>query len=165
MDNGLRIRTITENDLEILYNWNSPIARGDFQEFNFESYKELESEYQKNGFISERFKTLIFEQEQKPIGLIYISTIRPGIFRLGLVICESTYRKKGVGTKVCKLIVKHLFENYPCVRIETDTDIDNISAQKVLEKSGFEKEGILRKYRFHHGKWRDSVIYSIIRDI
>ncbi len=163
MQNDLRIRTIVDNDLEIVYNWNNPISRGDFQEFNFGSFKELESEYQKNGFISENFKLLIFEQEQKPIGLIYISTLRQGIFRLGLVICDATYRKKGVGTKICKMAVKHLFENYPCVRIESDTDIDNIPAQKVLKKSGFEKEGVLRKYRFHHGKWRDSVIYSIIR--
>ncbi len=163
MKNDLKIRTIRHNDLEIIYQWNSPIVRGDFQEFNFESFRELESDYQKNGFVSERFKLLIFEQEQKPIGLIYLSTLRPSIFRIGLVICEATHRKKGVGTKVCKMIVKYLFDNYPCVRIESDTDIDNIAAQKVLEKVGFEKEGVLRKYRFHHGKWRDSAIYSIVR--
>ncbi len=163
MKNSLRIRTITENDLEIISSWNNSASRGDFQEFNFESFRELELEYQKNGFISEQFKTLIFEQEQKPIGLIYISAPRQGIFRLGLVICEATYRQKGVGTKVCKMIVKHLFDNYPCVRIESDTDIDNIPAQSVLEKSGFEREGVLRNYRFHHGKWRDSAIYSIVR--
>ncbi len=163
MKNSLSIRTIRSGDLEIIYSWNCPVSRGEFQEFNFESFRQLEAEYQKNGFISEQFKSLILERAQKPIGLIFISALRPGLFRLGLVICEATSRKKGVGTKACKMIVQHLFENYPAVRIEADTDVDNISAQRVLEKSGFEREGVLRKYRFHHGKWRDSVLYSIIR--
>ncbi|PID28045.1 MAG: hypothetical protein CSB55_06820 [Candidatus Cloacimonadota bacterium] len=165
MKSSVKIRAIKENDLETIYNWNSPDSRGCFQEFTFESFKRLESEYQENGFIADKFKILIFEDDKNPLGLIYISVLRPGIFRLGLVVCEESYREKGIGTKVCGMITEHLFANYPCVRIEADTDIDNIPAQKVLEKSGFEKEGVLRKYRFHGGKWRDSLIYGIIRNI
>ncbi len=37
MEDRLRVRAIMDNDLKIIYNWNSPISRGDFQEFNFES--------------------------------------------------------------------------------------------------------------------------------
>ncbi len=164
MKDSLIIRAIRENDLEIILKWNNPISRGDFQEFTFDSCKQLEINYHQNGFISDKFKLLIFEENKKPLGLIYINILRANIFRFGIVICEESYRKKGVGTEVCKMIVKHLFENYPIIRLESDTDIDNIPAQKVLEKCGFQKEGVLRKYRFHHGKWNDSIMYSIIRD-
>lgn len=36
--------------------------------------------------------------------------------------------------------MKYIFENYPIVSIEADTDIENIIVQKVLEKVGFLKE-------------------------
>ena len=41
---------------------------------------------------------------------------------------------------IMKQIVKYIFENYPIVSIEADTDIENIIVQKVLEKVGFLKE-------------------------
>jgi RimJ/RimL family protein N-acetyltransferase len=37
-------------------------------------------------------------------------------------------------------------------------------SQKVLEKIGFKKEGIIRKYVFVSGEWRDALLYSILRE-
>ncbi len=165
MKNNLKIRTIRKEDLEIIFKWNNPESRGVFQEFTFESFIALEEDYKRNGCISEKFKMLIFEENEKPLGLIYINTLREGIVRIGMAICEEKSRNQGLGTKISRMVVGHLFQNYPIVRIEADTDVDNLAAQKVLEKCGFQKEGILRKYRFHHGKWRNSAIYSIIKDV
>ena len=41
--------------------------------------------------------------------------------------------------------------------------MDNIAAQKMLERCGFRAEGVLRKYRFHHGSYHDSYLYSYTR--
>lgn len=118
-----------------------------------------------DGFNSERFKVLLIETtEEEKVGLIYISFIRDGLVSLGIVICNVECRDKGYGTKATQMIVKYLFDNYPLSRIQADTDIENIPAQKVLERAGFKREGIFRNYRFHHGKWHDSVIYSILPD-
>ncbi len=35
---------------------------------------------------------------------------------------------------------------------------------KVLEKTGFKKEGIVRKSLFARGEWRDMFLYSILRE-
>ena len=48
-------------------------------------------------------------------------------------------------------------------RIEAETDVENVAEQRALERAGFTREGVLRHAQFRAGRWRDSVIYSILR--
>jgi [ribosomal protein S5]-alanine N-acetyltransferase len=52
---------------------------------------------------------------------------------------------KGIGTKAVELMVKHGFENLELNRIYAGVYGFNLASMHVLEKCGFEKEGILRK--------------------
>jgi diamine N-acetyltransferase len=159
----ITIRTIASGDLPILMSWSDPEYRGPFQEYRFESATALEQEFAKDGFCSDRFQMLMIEAKPAtPVGLVYLNFIREGLVRIGLVLSEQS-RGGGVGSAVTAAIVSHLFANYPLVRIEAETDAENIGAQRVLEKSGFTREGVLRKYRYHHGAYRDFVMYSIVR--
>lgn len=156
------IRTIEEDDLKAIYNWNSQNMRGNYEEFQFESFQNLQTEYEKNGFCSSEFQMLMVEEKEKSIGLLYLNFYRDGIARIGLVLSPDSCNK-GNGTTILNLIVKYIFENYPVVRIEADTDVENVAAKKTLAKVGFFNEGTLRKYRYHHGAYHDSYIYSIIK--
>ena len=35
---------------------------------------------------------------------------------------------------------------------------------KGMEKAGFEREGVLRATMFRAGKWRDNIVYALLRD-
>ena len=50
------------------------------------------------------------------------------------------------------------------MRIQADTDPMNIASQRALEKAGFKREGILRKTYFCRGEWKDTVLYSVLRE-
>ncbi|KOR24746.1 GNAT family protein [Clostridium sp. L74] len=156
------IRTIEEKDLREIYKWNSQKVRGEYQEFQFESFRQLQKEYEKDGFCSSKFQMLVATEKEKLIGLVYINFLREGIVRIGLNLNYENSNKRN-GTIILKSMVEFLFENYTIVRIEADTDVENIAAHKILEKVGFNKEGTLRKYRYHHGCFHDSHIYSIIK--
>ncbi|MEV0223154.1 GNAT family protein [Streptomyces sp. NPDC050704] len=73
-------------------------------------------------------------------------------------------RGRGVGTTAQRLLVRYLFAHTPVVRIEADTEVENIAEQRALEKSGFTREGVLRSIVFRDGQWRDVVRYSVLRD-
>ncbi|MEG0806458.1 MAG: GNAT family protein [Lachnospiraceae bacterium] len=156
------IRPVEEEDLDTLYNWNTQEIRGDYQECQFESRKKIQQDFEEDGFSSERFQMLMVEKEDQPIGLIYLNFYREGLIMLGLVLTPNNCRQ-GIGTKVFAFITEYLFENYPIVRIEADTDIRNKGAQSILERAGFQQEGLLRKYRYHHGSYHDSYLYSKIK--
>ncbi|MFO7815162.1 MAG: GNAT family protein [Halanaerobiales bacterium] len=160
----LLIRTIKEEDLKLLEKWETPEIRGRYQEYHFRSLVELREKYNKNGFISDDLNILIAElQGFGPVGLIFVNFKREGIVNLGLVITVTEKRGTGLGKRVISMLLKHLFNNYPLVRIEADTDHKNTGAQKVLQNCGFKEEGRLRSYRYHHGKWNDFLIYSLTR--
>jgi hypothetical protein len=50
------------------------------------------------------------------------------------------------------------------VRVEADTETQNIAEQRALEKCGFAREGVLRSTVFRDGQWRDIARYSLLRD-
>jgi RimJ/RimL family protein N-acetyltransferase len=76
----------------------------------------------------------------------------------------SSERNKGYGTEALKIMVDYLFLSKDIVRIQAGTNVENKSSQRVLEKTGFKKEGIARKETFVRGKWTDFYRYSILRE-
>jgi diamine N-acetyltransferase len=157
------IRTIEQNDIEYIHSLNNSDFRGQFQEFQFESKKSLMKQFESDGMCSDNFQMLVVEKDNLIIALIYISFVRTGLANIGLVICENQRAKK-LGTKITTTIIDYIFNSYDVKRIQADTDINNVAAQKVLEKAGFVKEGIMKNYRYHHGNYNDSVLYAIIKN-
>ena len=50
------------------------------------------------------------------------------------------------------------------VRRETLLEVENVGSQKVQEKIGFVKEGLLRKFGYCKGKISDMLIFSMCLD-
>jgi RimJ/RimL family protein N-acetyltransferase len=72
-------------------------------------------------------------------------------------------RGRGLGAVAQRLLVEYLFAHTTVERIQADTDITNLAEQRSLEKAGFTREGVLRHFRFRDGRYRDCVLYSILR--
>ncbi|XP_061354429.1 uncharacterized protein LOC133299043 [Gastrolobium bilobum] len=81
---------------------------------------------------------------------------------LGYVL-GSKYWGKGIATQVVKQVVKAAFSELPYLeRLEALVDVENVGSQRVLDKAGFQREGVLRKYLFIKGKSRDMVMFSVL---
>ncbi|KAK8651505.1 hypothetical protein V6N13_141106 [Hibiscus sabdariffa] len=73
------------------------------------------------------------------------------------------YWGQGIATRAAKMAVSQFFVDFPeVVRLEAFVDVENLGSQRVVEKAGFQKEGVLRKYAHVKGKLRDLVLYSIL---
>jgi RimJ/RimL family protein N-acetyltransferase len=62
-------------------------------------------------------------------------------------------------------VVGRVFDDLPGLeRLEAVTDVENVRSQRVLEKAGFQREGVLRRYIAGRGggQARDAVIYSFL---
>lgn len=73
-------------------------------------------------------------------------------------------RGKGYGSETVQILVDYVFLHKDVPRIHAETHPDNVSSQRVLEKAGFKREGILRAKFFSRGVWRDTAMWSIIRE-
>lgn len=81
---------------------------------------------------------------------------------LGYVL-GSEYWGKGIVTAAVRMVVGSIFKEVEGLeRVDALVDVTNIASQRVLEKVGFHKEGVLRKYLIIKGSKRDMVMYSFI---
>jgi RimJ/RimL family protein N-acetyltransferase len=77
--------------------------------------------------------------------------------------CDSEARGRGVTTRALRLVCKHSFDELELERLELITDPDNRASQRVAEKVGFRREGVLRSHLAHpDGRRRDSVMFSLL---
>ena len=75
----------------------------------------------------------------------------------------AKYWGQGITTRAVKMAISDGFREFPdLVRMQASVEIENKASQRVLEKLGFQKEGVLRKYTFNKGKVRDMVMYSLL---
>jgi len=75
----------------------------------------------------------------------------------------TSYWGQGIATKVLKIAVPQVFKDFPnLLRLQAFVDVENKASQRVLEKVGFMKEGVLRKYTCIKGVVKDSVVYSFL---
>jgi RimJ/RimL family protein N-acetyltransferase len=73
------------------------------------------------------------------------------------------FQRTAVNTECKYLLLRHAFETLGCIRVQLKTDRRNERSQKAIERIGAVKEGVLRNHMIlPHGRYRDSVFYSII---
>jgi RimJ/RimL family protein N-acetyltransferase len=71
-------------------------------------------------------------------------------------------RGRGVATRATRLLAEWAVTAGGVQRLELTTHPDNVPSQRVAEKAGFTREGVLRsQVRFPDGR-RDSVIFSLL---
>ena len=72
-------------------------------------------------------------------------------------------RGRGVCTRALRLLCRHALDELRLQRVDLITDPDNIASQRVAEKVGFQREGVLRAHLRHpDGRIRDSVMFSLL---
>jgi RimJ/RimL family protein N-acetyltransferase len=72
-------------------------------------------------------------------------------------------RGRGVCTRALRLLVRYALDELELHRVELITDPDNVASQRVAEKVGFQREGVMRAHLRHaDGRIRDSVMFSLL---
>jgi RimJ/RimL family protein N-acetyltransferase len=72
-------------------------------------------------------------------------------------------RGRGICTRALRVLSRFGLDELGLQRLELITDPDNVASQRVAEKVGFQREGLLRAHLRHpDGRIRDSVMYGLL---
>lgn len=80
---------------------------------------------------------------------------------LGVVIGDKNFWGKGVASEVVAAVVQYAFTNLGIVRISAEAEVGNIGVQKVLERAGFEQDGVFKSARVKNGQRIDVLHFGI----
>ncbi|KAG8097736.1 hypothetical protein GUJ93_ZPchr0013g35902 [Zizania palustris] len=88
----------------------------------------------------------------------------PSAASLGYLVARAHWGR-GVATRAVSAAAEAVFAEWPwLVRLEAIADVENPASQRVLEKAGFTREGVLRRYVVLKGRpSRDVVMFSFVR--
>jgi ribosomal-protein-alanine N-acetyltransferase len=70
---------------------------------------------------------------------------------------------KGLGSEAVGAVIDFAFEVVKMHRIEADVDPRNDRSLRLLERFGFEREGLLRERYYLHGERQDAVLMGLLR--
>lgn len=100
--------------------------------------------------------------DDRPIGSISVTPVDKIRGEIGYVI-GSKYWGKGIATEAVRLVAAEIFKEKPEMeRLEALVDVDNVGSQKVLEKVGFVREGVMRNFMYLKRNIRDMVMFSLL---
>jgi RimJ/RimL family protein N-acetyltransferase len=163
---NVNLRVMEKDDLPLFAEWiNKPEVFGEYNPLHQMSKTEVEKML---GNPSDISPFIIEKKDGSKIGfIVHFHVLHLGTGTKQLEIGYSlvpSERGKGFCSEAVKIMVDYLFLSKNIMRIQAQTDQRNAASQKVLEKAGFKKEGILRKNFFMRGEWTDDYIYSIIKE-
>jgi ribosomal-protein-alanine N-acetyltransferase len=73
------------------------------------------------------------------------------------------YWGQGLMPEALRALLRYGFEVMELNRVEATTHTENQRSMRVLEKLGFQREGVLRDYYCREGMYNDQVLFSLLR--
>lgn len=73
----------------------------------------------------------------------------------------SKFKGKGIATIASELLIEESYHSYKLNKIYLYTEVENKSAQRLFERVGFEKEGLLKEDLIQEGRKIDRYIYGL----
>jgi len=100
------------------------------------------------------------------IGGITLANVRRGIVQAGTIgyWVGQPHAHRGYMTGALRVLLPSLFGELNLHRIEAACIPSNASSIRVLEKCGFAREGLARRYLCINGVWQDHLLFGLLHE-
>lgn len=123
--------------------------------------------YTEDALADRAYPFLIFrEQDGALVGGITLANVRRGIVQAGTVgyWTGEPYAGHGYMTAALRLLLPTLFGELNLHRVEAACIPSNAASVRVLEKCGFVREGLARRYLCINGVWQDHLLFGMLHE-
>jgi ribosomal-protein-alanine N-acetyltransferase len=155
------LRTVSR---ERLVPWEPAWSR---DELTRSAYRRRLRHYQRDLRDETGYALFIFRREDnRMVGGLSLSNIRRGVtlaVTLGYWM-GAPFHNRGYMTEAVDTVLPFVFGTLWLHRIEAACLPSNQASIRVLEKCGFEREGLARRYLRINGVWQDHYLYSVLAE-
>jgi ribosomal-protein-alanine N-acetyltransferase len=110
---------------------------------------------------------LIFRNDDNAlVGGLTLANIRRGVAQAGSIgyWVGAPFARKGYMTAAMRALAPFCFTTLRLHRLEAACIPSNTASVRLLEKTGFEREGYARSYLCINGVWQDHLLYARLKD-
>ena len=123
--------------------------------------------YQREAREDQGYAFLILKDaDDELLGGLTLSNVRRGVTQVAVLgyWLGLPYVKRGYMTEAVAAIAGFAFEELHLHRLEAATMPSNLASIRVLERNGFEREGLARRLLKINGTWEDHVLHALLAD-
>jgi ribosomal-protein-alanine N-acetyltransferase len=104
-------------------------------------------------------------EDQKLVGGLTITNIRRGVAQAGSLgyWMGAAYARQGYMSAAVRVLVPFAFSTLKLHRLEAACIPENAASVRLLEVTGFTREGYAREYLCINGLWQDHLLYAQVR--
>jgi ribosomal-protein-alanine N-acetyltransferase len=123
--------------------------------------------YAEDAAADRAYPFLVFrETDGVLLGGVTLANVRRGIVQAGTIgyWVGQPFSGQGVMTAALRVLLPTLFGELNLHRIEAACIPTNMPSVRVLEKCGFSREGLARRYLCINGIWQDHLLYGMLHE-
>ncbi len=167
------IRTFTVRDAEALasFLWRNREAWSAFEPIHGPYYYTKEAQRKKireSYYLMRRQREYTFGMflNGELIGHIALYAVKRKPYQSGFIgyAIDQHYARQGLMTEAVEQVIRFAFHQLQLHRLEAHVAPANLASQRVLQKVGFEREGLLRQLLWLNGKWEDHYLYALLKE-
>lgn len=167
------LKTLSEDDIALLtklvtdnksyWSIHEPLHSAEYYNEKFQ-LKRIQESVRQMGMSREYSFGIFIKGTDNLIGHISIYSVKRLPFASAFIgySLDEHYTGKGFATEAVKRVTQFAFEDLSLHRIEAYVSPANIASINVLERTGYEREGLLKKLLFINGRWVDHYLYAFI---
>ena len=163
------LRPAEPEDAALLFGWRGEASVRRYQPLTPLTAGQLRSEISSRrhqdlyGERGSRFDWIV-QYDGRAVGWItlVVHSWEHGLGECGYAV-STPFQGRGIMSRAFSLLLDDLFANTSLFRIEARCALENFASQRVLEKLGFRREGVLRGYFQLRGDRIDNLLFARVR--
>lgn len=165
---GVTLRPLELADIDTLYGWEMDHTLSFYAGWVSERTRSAFQQHWEKRLNEPRadLEVLGIEVDRRLVGYIQLGLIDMVERRaaIGIVIGAAEMRGRGIGSTAVRILCDFAFTVKGLERVVAECYGYNTRAQRMFEKAGFQREGILRQHERHNGVRQDMHVFGMLRD-
>ncbi len=159
---GIGLREFQTQDVPLKVKWINDPENNKYLHYDLPLKESKTYEWLASVKHSNHREDLVITLDGNPVGIIGLLNIDYKNKKAEFYICLAEEKGKGIANIATKLLLKeYAHKKHSLIKVYLHTEVNNIGAQNLFEKAGFEKEGRLKNDIIHQGNVIDRYIYGI----
>jgi ribosomal-protein-alanine N-acetyltransferase len=109
--------------------------------------------------------TVVLKENGHVVGYVSYHNRQPWHRRLQIAyVLVPSYWQRGLMTEALRAFLTHCFDGLGTHRVEATIEPGNMHSILLMERLGFQREGLLRDQFFVNGKYRNVLMFALLED-
>jgi RimJ/RimL family protein N-acetyltransferase len=163
---SVNLKKLESDYLPHIYKWrNDPELMRFYGLYPILSLDKVQEEIKTNKNLKNRLDFIVLSKNRDPIGMVWLRRIDwiNSNCELNCMIGEKNFRSKVFGAEAIFLLLLFCMNELNLHKVHAKIIEFAHESHALVSNAGFKKEAVLKKMVFQDGKYRDLIVYGLLR--